>query len=158
MNGSDEGQERREHGRLPCEGVLLSYRKPSFLSGLLGSRSKRGTSLLPVRNITRGGLCFLGRKPLRSGQRLRVTVRFGRKGRRFAAEGMVAWLGPGKGRYPVSVGLRFTRLDRHAWRTLGRLPELLARLREDPSWKEWRLRARTRKSRIWGERDQTLRV
>jgi len=148
--------EQRRHERLSCEGVRLTYHKATLLSSLFGTGHRRARPV-PVRNIGRGGICFLSREAIAPGTKLQLSVRFGRREPRLAAEARVMWCGPGRGIYPCTVGARFTRMSRRAWQRLHRLRELIGAAREPGQWEKWRFRSRDRKSRIWGEREQTLR-
>ena len=147
MRDGYKGQDRRTHERFPCKEVSVVYqRRAGFLSALL-SGARRGSRPLPVRNIGRGGLCFLCKAELKTDQELRMTINLGHRKPKLGAHGKVRWCGPGEGIYPFKVGVGFTEVPPRSWEVLCRLEAYLS---EHEEWRRWRLRSKNRASRPFG--------
>ena len=145
--------EKDNAGRLadgmPCTGVLVIYQKVDFLSKLFHSDLKRGKPV-PVRLISREGLCFLSREALKPGQQLRMVVSLGHGKPKLPLDAQVSWCGRGEGLYPHAVEARFINVTQKVWDVLTTL-EVLVESQQDEGWREWRLRTRDRRNKIWGQ-------
>ena len=147
MRDGHTGADRRAHERIPCKQVLAVYQQSgSLLSTLLGSK-RRSSPPLPVRNISRGGLCLLCKEELKPEQDIRMVINLGHRKPKLRAQGKVRWWGPGEGIYPYKAGVGFTGMPHKSWEILCRLEGYLS---EADDWKRWRLRSKEKASRPFG--------
>ena len=156
MRGRHTEEERRTTERVACKDVRLVYDEAvGFLAGLLyGKHKQRKSKPVPVRNISRDGLCFLSRREFGLGERISVTIQLERHRPTVHAEGEIRWCGRGEGVYTHKVGVGFTDVSGPAWDVLTHLEEVLRK--EDKEWTRWRLRSKRRASRPFGEKVDDL--
>ncbi|MFP4176148.1 MAG: PilZ domain-containing protein [Candidatus Brocadiia bacterium] len=108
--------------RILCEGVLLSFRRRrGFLRKLFGGSSK--SAPVPVRNISRDGVCFLSKQELAEGEELHLTMNLGPGRPTMRLEGKVIWCDEGKGKYPWKAGVGFTKVPTEAWTVLENIED-----------------------------------
>jgi len=148
MASDRKGTERREHERLPCKGVLLTYERQNFWAKI--GLSRKGSKPCPVRNITRNGLCFLSRESLKTGESLNLTIQFGPNKPVITVEGKVAWCGNGEGIYPHKMGLGFVNVSGKSWDVLSNVEQYVLK---KEAWEAWRLGAKERSAKMWGTRE-----
>ena len=155
MRGTDTDKGRRAAERLACKGVRMTFREEQgFFAGLVGAKYK-DSKPVPVRNLSRDGLCFLSRREFKPGEHLSMTIRLGSHGPTVQAEGEAQWCSSGEGVYSYKVGVGFTDVRHADWDVLGHLEEILRK--ENKDWTRWRLRSKKRASRPFGvEADDRL--
>jgi len=129
-----KGEERRTFDRVPCKNVLLVCQTSKGLGGLLGKKVGEAKPV-PVKNISRTGLCFFSKDQIKPEQPLEMTLELGPHRPTVKASGQVVWCGQGEGRYPYKAGVRFTRLDPPVWQILAEMDEHVVRLRETDPWR-----------------------
>ncbi|MBS3761846.1 MAG: PilZ domain-containing protein [Planctomycetes bacterium] len=146
------GEERRRVERIPCKDVWLTYETAGgFVAKLIG-RKKKSKKPLPVRNISRDGVCFLAKKRLKPGQVVHIRVNPGPRQPWIRADAQVIWLGEGEGRYDYRVGIGFSNVQKSEWQKLRRIKELV-HIREETGG-SWRLRAEETENRAAGSLDE----
>ena len=94
------------------ERASVDYKKRGSWLRIFGDAAAE--SSVPVRNISRVGICFMCGRRLRSGQQLEMVVNFPREGESIPVSGQVMWAGPGNGQQPYRVGVRFGGLSGEA--------------------------------------------
>ncbi len=150
MRDEHTEEERRSLERFPCKDVRMSYwQEGGFLAGFLGGK-KQESKPLPVRDMSRHGLCFLSRKELKLDRELRMTIRLGHRKPTVRAGGRVLWCGLGEGIYPYKIGVGFTQVSPRSWAILKRLPDYFP---HEEAWTRWRFRSKERASRPFGMSD-----
>jgi len=145
MAGAESTTDSRAAYRVPAKGVLLAYRKSGLLARLRGGEESRP---LPVRNISRDGLCFLCHERLKPGQKLVLSVRLGPRRPTIRTQGEVRWRGEGSGIYEYRVGVRFTDVAPGDWHILSQVEKYVLKPED---WSLWRFRSRERASKPFGE-------
>jgi len=149
MGGKYTGKERREHERLPCKGVLITYLRDTMWSKF--GFKKKASKPCPVRNITRSGICFLSRDHLKVGETLRLTLQFGQHKPTINVEAKVIWCRQGEGISPHKVGMGFYNVTGHSWDVLSKVEQYVLK---KEAWQAWRLRAEERAAKMWGSTDK----
>jgi len=151
MEGNHEGTERRRDERIACAGVFLTYRKSGFLTKLLGLKAGWGRPV-PVRNITRNGLCFLSRDALEPGQQVTMAVKLAHKKPPVRVEAQVVWRDTGDGMSPFVVGVSFVKMSPRVRKVLDHVDQVVVR-RKGKDSAAWRFRAREHRNKMWGTLD-----
>jgi len=130
MSEESGTQEQRAGERLSPKGSVLAYQKKGCLGGLLkGKSSKR---LVPVRNMSSTGVCFLCHDRLRAGQKLTMTIRLSDQGPNVVVEAQVVRKEKGRGVYEHMVSARFVDFKGTAWQYLSHLKDYVV-LRDETS-------------------------
>ena len=147
-----KGKERRGMRRVQCKDVIVTYKSDptGFFARLLGKKDKT-PKVMPVRNISRAGICFLCKEKLAPGRAVEMKVEFGPLKPTVEIQGSVTWCGQGEGRYPYKVGVGFVNVGEKAWEDLGKAREYVGK--QDKNWQSWRLRAKDRVNKPLGSLD-----
>lgn len=142
--GKSPEKERRKAERIPCKDVLLTYKSETGILGQILGKDKESKPL-PVRNISRDGLCFLSKEHVKEGTDLSLTVDFGLHRPTIRVQGRSLHVRPGEGRYPHRVGVGFTRVSEKDWEVLSQLEEICRR-RGEQKGTSWRLHHTTKRA------------
>jgi len=151
MRGDRPNKERRAAERVACKDVLLSYETEGGFWASLFGKASQSSKPVPVRNISRGGVCFLAKQKLVPGGALTMTVRFGPRRPTVTVKGEVIWTASGEGRYPHKIGVGFIDVDQEAWEVLSKAKQIVQKKQAD--WQSWRLRSEDRTNRPLGALD-----
>ena len=148
MTGVPRREEQRTARRFDCKDVRLSYTRQGGLLARLFLAKPRPAKPVPVRNLSRDGVCFLCRESLRQGEELAMVIQLGARGPTLHARGAVRWCGFGEGIYGHKVRIRFTDVPPDSRDVLSRVEIYLQPV--DQGWTRWRLRSREKASRPFG--------
>ncbi len=146
-------KKRRKLDRIRCKDTWMRYATAlsSFVLGRHG-RSRR----LPVKDLSRGGLCFFSHEPLKLNREIDIQLELFPGRKPLTMRGQVRHVSMGKSSYPYSIGVAFTHMSRTTWCLLydfqkkadkkqkikqeeSAEQDLFARTRAGLALKKWRL-------------------
>ena len=115
--GPYSGAEKRRYPRPEVTGATVRYHRRGLLARLFGG--KEPAEAVPIRNISRRGICFYCNRPLKRGEALELDMKLRARGGEIAVGAEVVWRSRGKGRYSYQVGARFSSVGPEADKVLS---------------------------------------